>query len=362
MYGLLMRLSALDTDAAGAVRVIGFFDALVEHGAGIEVVLRQTATLAECPVGARTADGQFSQRMEPFGMVLYGGPPADARTYRLPSGDEVWLERDGAEHPLDDLLIERFALAAAVALGPGRRGIGDMDPCALLRLAISAAASDYERRSALERLGLSPAATVHVTALAGPPGVVHELYRSLPGRCRAEVGGIAVLLAAERPADSTRIPLGGRIGVASAHLAADLPEAWKEARTALRFTLPSRRIEPPYPACEPALVRFENLGGFAAIAETLTAEQISRVPDVMALDKLAEQTGGEETIRTLEAVAATESLRRAAAMLHLHHNSVSYRVTRAEPVIGYSVADPYARPRLMLALIMRRVRASAGLF
>ena len=361
MYGLLMRLSALDADAAGAVRVIGFFDALVEHGAGIEVVLRQTATLAECPVGARTADGRFTQRMEPSGLVLYGGPPAGARIYRLPAGDEVWLAREGCEHPLDELLIERFALAAAVAFGPARRGISDMDQCALLRLAISAAAAADERRTALDRLGISPTAVVHVTALAGPPTALPELGRDLPGRGRTEVGLISVLLAAGRPPDTTRIPVGGRVGVAAPHTAADLPEAWKEARTALRFTLPSRRSEPPYPACEPALVRFENLGGFAAIAETLTAEQISRVPDVIALDKLADQTGGEEMIRTLEAVAATESLRRAAAMLHLHHNSVSYRVARAEPVIGYSVADPYARPRLMLALVMRRVRATAGL-
>jgi hypothetical protein len=65
------------------------------------------------------------------------------------------------------------------------------------------------------------------------------------------------------------------------------------------------------------LVRFENLGGFAAVAEAFTAEQISSVPDVVALDKRAEHVGGEDMIRTLEAVAATESLRRAATMLHL---------------------------------------------
>jgi hypothetical protein len=362
MFGLLMRLSALDADAASAVRVIGFFDALVEHETGIDVILRQTAVLAECPVGVRTADGQLSDRVEPAGVVQHRGPPAGSRTYRLPSGDEVWLERDGAEHPLDELLTERFALAAGVALGPGRRAIGDMDQCALLRLAISAAAPETERQRAMDRLGIPATSTVHVIAMAGPAASLDEICRGLPGRCRAQAGEIEVLLAAQWPQDTLRIPPGCRVGAASPHLAADLPEAWHEARTALRFTLPSKRAEPPYPPYEAALVQFESLGGFAAIAESLTAEQISRVPDVAALDKLAEQAGGEEMIRTLEAVAATESLRRAAALLHLHHNSVAHRVTRAEQVIGYSVADPYARAKLMLALVLRRIRASASLF
>jgi hypothetical protein len=362
MFGLMVRLSALDADAASAMRVIGFFDTLVEYGAGTDVILRQTATLAECPVGIRTADGQLSERMDPAGSVHFGGPPAGARTYRLPSGDEVWLERDGAPHPLDELLVERFGIAAGVALGRGRRDIGDLDQCALLRLAITAAVPEPERRHALDRLGVPAGSTVHVIAMAGPPASLDELCRQIPGRCRTQVGAISVLLAAERPQDMMGIPPGCRIGTATPHVAEDLPAAWTEARTALRFTLPSSRREPPYPPGEPAMVRFESLGGFAAIAEVLSAEQISRVPDVAALDYLAEQPGGEEMLRTLEAVAATESLRRAAAMLHLHHNSVAYRVARAEQVIGYSVADPYARSKLMLALVMRRIRASAGLF
>lgn len=95
MFGLLQRLSALDADAASALRVIGFFDALVEHGASIDVILRQTAILTECLVGVRTADGHLSERVEPSGAVHFGGPLANSHVYRLPSGDEVWLERDG---------------------------------------------------------------------------------------------------------------------------------------------------------------------------------------------------------------------------------------------------------------------------
>jgi hypothetical protein len=362
MLGLMVRLSALDADAASAVRVIGFFDALVEYGAALDVVLRQTAALAECPVGVRTADGHLSERTEPSGTLCHGSPPRGARTSRLPSGDEVWLERDGTPHPLDDLLIERFALAAGVALGQRHRNLADLDDAALLRLAISASVPEAERLRALDRLGVPATATVPVAAVAGPAAARDGLYQEAGGRCRALVGGIEALLLTAPLPDAVTVPVGGRIGVTAPHAAADLPAAWREASTALRFTLPSRHPGPPHSPFEPAVVRFESLGTFAAVADALSAEQISRVPDVAALDQLAGQPGGEEMIRTLEAVAATESLRRAATMLHLHHNSVAYRVTRAEQVLGYSVGDPYARSKLMLALVLRRVRASAELF
>ncbi len=362
MFGLLRRLSALDADAASAVRVIGFYDALVEQGADIDTILRQTAMLAECPVGLRSANGQLCERMEPGGAVRFAGPPADSRRYRLPSGDEVWLERDGAEHPLDDLVLERFALAANVALSRGQQDLGGLDQPTLLHLAISDAAPDAARRRALERLGIRAASAVHVVAMAGEAERLDEVSRCLPGKHRTRVGQVEVLLAAEAPPPAMAIPVGCRVGVAPPRPAAELPEAWRQARTALRFAVPSRHPAPPYPPHEPALVRFDDLAAFGPLAEALTAHQISQIPDVIALDKLTEMTGGDELLRTLEAVAATDSLRRAAGLLHMHHNSVAHRVARAEQVLGYSISDLYARPKLSLALALRRIRESAVLF
>ena len=109
MFRLLLRLSSLDADAASAVRVIGFYDALFERGADIKMIMRQTAMLAECSVGVRTADARLSERVEPSGVGHPGGPPPGSRIHRTSSGDEVWLERDGASYPLDDLVVERFA-------------------------------------------------------------------------------------------------------------------------------------------------------------------------------------------------------------------------------------------------------------
>jgi sugar diacid utilization regulator len=300
--------------------------------------------------------------VEPSGAVHFGGPLANSHVYRLPSGDEVWLERDGGSHPLDDLVIERFGIATTVALGRGHRDIDDLDQAALLQLAISTAASDTERHRALERLGVRATSTVHVLAMSGTADQLAEVGRCLPGRRQARVGAIEVLVATQPPRDTTAVPVDCRIGVASPHPAGELPEAWREARTALRLALPSRQPAPPYPPHEPAMVRYDALGGFAAIAEAVTTDQINRIPDVIALDKLTEQPGGEEMIRTLTAVAATDSLRRAAAILHMHHNSVAHRVARAEQFLGYSIADYHARPKLMLALALRQIRESASLF
>lgn len=361
MFGLLRRLSAVDADAASAVRVIGFYDALVEQGADIDTILRQTAELAECPVGLRSANGQLCECMEPGGKVRFAGPPAGSQRYRLPSGDEVWLERDGDGHPLDDLVLERFALAATVALGRGQQDLGALDQPTLLRLAISDAAPDAARRRALERLGIRAASAVHVVAMAGDAEQLDKVSRCLPGNHRTRVGQIEVLLAAAALPSAMAIPVGCRVGVAPPRPAAELPEAWRQARTALRFALPSRHPAPPYPPHEVAVVRFDELGAFGPLAEALTAHQISQIPDVVALDKLTEQAG-DELLRTLEAVAATDSLRRAAALLHMHHNSVAHRVARAEQVLGYSISDLNARPKLSLALALRRIRESAVLF
>jgi hypothetical protein len=356
-----MRLSALDADAASAVRVIGFFDALVGQGADIELIVRQTAALAECPAGVRTANGRLCERFEPGGAARLGGPPPEAQRYRLSSGDEVWRERDGAAHPLDDLVLERFALAVASSLGRSQQDLDALDRSALLQLAVSAAAPESARRRVLERLGIAMAATVSVVATAGPADRLDELGRRVGGQHHARVGGLGLLLSAQPPPGGLAVPPGCRAGIAPPHPAAELPRAWREARTALRFALPSTHPVPPYPPYQPPVVRYDLLGPYGPIAETLSADQISGLPEVIALDKLASAPGGDEMLHCLEAVAATDSLRRAAAVLHMHHNSVAHRVTRAEQVLGFSVSDLYARPKLMLAIALRRVRDSAEL-
>ncbi|MFR9803171.1 helix-turn-helix domain-containing protein [Pseudonocardia sp. RS010] len=361
MYGLLLRLSALDADAASALRVIGFFDVLVEQGAAVDVVLQRTAALAGCAVGLRRTDTPQGRRADVNTPVHDGTPPIWARVRPVPVDHEIWLERFGTPLPLDDLLLERFALTTSVALSRRQRDVENLDDASLLRLAVDATADEMRRRRALVRLGLPPTGLVHTMAAEGAPALIDKLAGSAgPLLARASVGMAHALVSACPFAEDLSVPVGTRVGIASPHPAASLPTAWREASIALRFALPSRRDFPPYSLDEAVAVRYPALGGFGALAERMSPEAINEVADVQALDELASESAGEEVLHTLEVVASTESMRRAATILHLHHNSVAHRVTRAEKVLGFSLGEPYARSRLMLALVLRRLRDSAG--
>ncbi|MCE3552734.1 hypothetical protein LWC33_14855 [Pseudonocardia sp. RS11V-5] len=197
MYGLLLRLSALDADAASALRVIGFFDVLVEQSAGVDVVLKRTAALAGCAVGLRRTDTPQGRRADVDTPVHDGTPPIWARVRPVPVDHEIWVERFGTPLPLDDLLLERFALATSVALSRRQRDVEDMDAPALLRLAVDAAADETRRRRALARLGLTPTGLVHTMAAEGAPGLVDTLAASAgPLLARASVGMAHALLSA----------------------------------------------------------------------------------------------------------------------------------------------------------------------
>jgi PucR C-terminal helix-turn-helix domain len=359
VYGLLLRLSALDADAASALRVIGFFDVLVEQSASIDVVLKRTAALAGCAVGLRRTDNPRGRRADVNTPVHDGAPPVWARVRDVPEDHEVWVERLGTELPLDDLLLERFALATSVALSRRERDVDGMDGPALLRLAIDASADETRRRRALTRLGLAPTGVVHTVAAAGAPELVDVLAGQVgPLLARAPVGMVHALVFAHPLPDELSVPTGARVGIAAPRSADSLPAAWREAGIALRYALPSRHDHPPYSLDEAVAVRYARLGGFGLLAERMPPEAIDGVADVRALDELASEATGEDLLRTLEVVASTESVRRAAAILHRHHNSVAHRVARAEKVLGFSLAEPYARSRLMLALVLRRLRDS----
>jgi hypothetical protein len=73
MKGLLLRLSALDADAAAALRVIAHFEVLLTGRLDAESLVRSTAGLAECPAGLEL-DGRIV-RFGPSGAA----PPVGDR-------------------------------------------------------------------------------------------------------------------------------------------------------------------------------------------------------------------------------------------------------------------------------------------
>ena len=185
MKGLLLRLSALDADAEAAVRVIAYFDRLVESGATTREAVRATAALAECVVGwADTTGATF--RVAPDGTDLAaespgepsksvpvepGGSPAGAGANGGRPAARVWLERTGRSAPLDDLVLERLALTARL-LGTARlrTPAPNLADPALVELVLAEREAREDRARAVHLLGLAAGRPVRVLAVRPMPG------------------------------------------------------------------------------------------------------------------------------------------------------------------------------------------------
>ncbi|MDX8142370.1 helix-turn-helix domain-containing protein [Lentzea sp. BCCO 10_0061] len=324
MRGLLLRLSGLDADAESAVRVIGFFDRLITERAGLDALVRTTSELAGCPVGLSAPGQGLALRADAGGAVTAGPVPARAAVRALEGGVQVWVAREGTPAPLDDMLLERFAIAAAVLLEHSSVPLPELGDPALVELVLSESVGTAERSRALHLLGIAATAPLRVLAATG------------------EVPGKSVLLGNVRAVLGTEIPdVDGRLGVGPLLPAIEAARSWQAARTALRYTSDSEPV-----------VWWERLGGLALLAEQLDTADIAALPDVRALDRLAAEPG---MITMLDALCATGSVRKAAAVLHRHHSTMTVRLARAESVLGFEL-DSAGRFRLHLALMLRRLR------
>ncbi len=376
------RLSELDPDVGGAVRIIAFFDPLVRAGVGFATLVRATAGLAGCPV-ALLADGAESE-------VRDGGAPGK-RSGEAPvvlSGARVgtvWLERPGGPLPLDEVLLERLALAAAAVWERGGAPVSMTDP-ALVELVIAEETGEPARARALSLLGLAPGTPLRAFAVGLPAdgtgggGLPAEalatLARRLGGRA-AHLGDVGVVLArggtlaevatgaprAEPPTGGplarsleagsftgvpaggpparspeagplTEVPAGVLLGAGPVMSAARADESWRRARVALRFAGPGR----PF-------VDHAELGALAVLAD-VPRDILAANPDVAAVAALPDSDR-----ETLAAFCARGSLRAAATELHLHHTSVAKRLRNVEARLGLRLERPDDLLRAHLAVV-----------
>ncbi|MGI5498602.1 helix-turn-helix domain-containing protein [Lentzea sp. CA-135723] len=250
--------------------------------------------------------------------------PAKASVRALEGGVEVWVARPGPAAPLDDMLLERFAIAAAVLLEHSSVPLPELGDPALIELVLSEGVGTAERSRALHLLGVAATAPLRVLAATG----------DVPGR--------SVVLGAVRAVLVTEVPeVGGRLGVRPLLPAVDAAKSWRGALTALRYTSDGEPV-----------VWWERLGSLGVLAERLAGADIAALPDVRALDRLAAEPG---MITALDALCATGSVRKAAVVLHRHHSTMTARLARAEAALGFGL-DEAGRFRLHLALMLRRLR------
>lgn len=391
MKGLLLRLSALDADAATAVRVIAHFQALLGSGALDAISLaRSTAGLAECAAGLELPDGRTA-RFGPGGAALPGEPEAVSQGAELGPSGRVWLERPGPPGPFDELILEWMAIAARTLCGgptpprapcaplaprtPGTPGAADP---ALMELVLSERESDHDRARALRLLGLAPELPLRMVAVRGAPAVDAGLDAvALLGRAGLEAvvrvtrtGPWGTVLvqppdsAADSPAPALRAAVADprrgpdvardaarrlRVGVGGLVHALAARDSWAQACTALRFAVAGSPRE--------AVADHDALGPVALLAD-IPAERLAALPEARRLDALAAQPNGDLTIAALAAFCRTGSLRQAAAELHLHHSSVAARLAHVEAALGWRLRDPEHRLHAQLALYARRLAAA----
>nr|WP_062339183.1 helix-turn-helix domain-containing protein [Herbidospora sakaeratensis] len=335
MEALAVRLSHLDSQAEGAIRVVMFYDTLMRRRVDLPALARASAGLAECVAGIRLHDGGRVIRFAPDGGRARAPAPPPSTVTPISLDDEeigaVWLERPGPPGPLDELLLDRLALAAASVVeryGPARTTMADP---ALVELVISEDADEAARARALRLLGFAPGPPVAVAAVVSPAPLDRVARLVCPAGLvkAAPLRDVGVLLAAA--VDPARFPAGSRAG---------LGRSWREARTALRFTTPGEPV-----------IRYADLGALALLADV--PPEIARAnADVAALARLADHP---DDLRTLDAYCSTGSLRGAAELLHLHHSSVARRLGQLGGVLGIDLAEPGGRTRVKIALTVRRL-------
>jgi hypothetical protein len=156
MRAFLLQVAKSDALAESGLKVIAYFDALVEHRATLEACVRAAAALSQCVAGLRDTSSPVSVRFNRRGLTVDGpSMPTTSRPVRIGDRDvgEVWLEREEGPALLDELIVERMALAAGVlwraSPRPGRSS------ARLIELLVSAGADREDRIEAMELLGLS---------------------------------------------------------------------------------------------------------------------------------------------------------------------------------------------------------------
>lgn len=330
MQELVGRLTALDPEASEGLKVIAYFDALIAGSVNTEALTRGAAVLAGVPAGARTPEAVV--RVDAAGRRLT--PDAVEWPARMVAGDGVvWLERDGAAHANDAIVLERFALA--VTLARARR---HPQSDSSVQILLDAERPEQERREAAARLGLAGS---DLRVVATVPSM------HLPDHPSTLAVTTAGVLRATIVTDAAPVFPAEAVGLGRRGTAMQLARSWADAQLALTMT------DHRHP-----VVDLTGLGILADAVRAL-ADTVEQHPDVKALAVLDDRSA-----RVLDALVESDSVRSAAQLLGMHHSTLQAKHETFTRELGYDPREPLGRARYELAaLLLRasRVRPAAGL-
>lgn len=339
MQELVGRLTAVDAEATETLKVIAYFDALIHGHATTEVLLRGAAILSGCAAG-QTVGGK-TMRVD-AGGARAAAPLGDWPSHAFEDGGTVWIERSGAPHANDEMILERLAIAAGIVHER-------TSPAAASRRALETIIDDQAsaeaRSDAAKRLRLDPQARYRIMATADT-GSAALAARAAGVVVGTAYGPVRATLSddAHLPSDAEETSSRQRAGIGIRATPASLTESWTSALVALRL---SSSREP--------VVDADDLGALLPLAHAADASPHT-MPDVEALSHLTATHPGATSL--LEAIAGTESLRAAGVETGLHHSTVQTRAGQYSDALGFDIRSPRGRVRLSLALAMHRLETT----
>src|SRR5690606_16293321 len=226
-------------------------------------------------------------------------------------------------HANDAMVLERLSFAVSFALrkeSPSR---------AALDTALDSSRSDAERASALDRLGVSPAAMVRI--VVAPASCVRSHRRATTALTPSGVLAVFLLHAGESLEVTPR-------GVGPITSADDLVRSFRAAELAFRLT-----------SDDVPVVDADDYGLLLPAADELLRTWRGH-PDVQALARLDDRNR-----RILTQLIQCPSIRAAAAALNMHHSTLQARHDWFTDELGYDPRSHRGRARYELAHLTLRL-------
>jgi purine catabolism regulator len=357
--------STLQDDAGRLARVIAVQDdllAAIERPDGERELVDRLGSLLGARVALFAADGRVlavaghPPLKELWGLASSGvraapfGPRGYALVQEVESGGYLAVLLRSARHA-DSVArpVARFAARAVNALAAGRRVAAETDRLArssLLRDLLDAPHIDRELAGRLRAFGFQPAQPVRVLVARSPANLSHTLHAAVEGALGqgspsllVDSSGCEVVAAWHGAdiADALRgaLPEGGRAGVSSSVVDFfAFAQAVAEARAALAVA-------------RDGVVSYESLGLADALLALLPRGRSEHVSDALA--PLRDER--PEVLQTLRSYFEHDlDIMTCARALHLHPNSLRYRLAKIEKALGRSLRSPQTIADVYLAL------------
>jgi len=315
----LEGLDTLDPASAESLKIVAYFDALLESGAEHDSLLRGAAVLSGVVAGSERQGHVV--RFNPVGQRVHGAGEASGPIRRV-GGGSVWLEREGPLQANDRIIVER--LGHAVTLLDVRRDLSGG-----FAVAIDASRSMEERSAVLAQLRIEPSAQVRLIATTPERSRNRAISAVVPTR----YGILQATL--ETPGEPLHVT---RAGLGQWTRADHAPDSWDDAVIAYRLSTDD------LPVLEAA-----EIGALLDLIRDYHPATPHR--DVTVLSSLDHRM--TEVLRVL---VEEESIRSAAVALNLHHSTLQAKHRQLCDVLGYDPRTPGGRARFIIAEVLHRLQ------